>query len=133
MGVAASFDVDLADKMALQSGGKRVRSVSMSPCSRSSTSIAISPSGAHTTPLAKTPAHRPHGAAVIQGIQSQRVMAMAKHFVGYDTAGTDVWVDEQTLREVYMAPSRRLSSWVASVMCSYNHINGRSRAATVPY
>jgi len=65
------------------------------------------------------------GAAVIVGIQSQRVMAMAKHFVAYDTAATDVWVDEQTLHEVYLAPfETAIRAGVASVMCSYNHLNG---------
>jgi hypothetical protein len=44
------------------------------------------------------------GAAVLRGIQSQRVMAMAKHFIAFDTQATDVWLDEQTLREVYLAP-----------------------------
>jgi beta-glucosidase len=65
------------------------------------------------------------GSAVIAGIQSQHVMAMVNHFVGYDTAATDVWVDEQTLREVYLAPfEAAIRAGVASVMCSYNHLNG---------
>jgi beta-glucosidase len=65
------------------------------------------------------------GAATIRGIQSQGVMAMAKHFIGFDTAGTDVWVDQQTLHEVYAAPfEAAIQAGVASVMCSYNHVNG---------
>jgi beta-glucosidase len=65
------------------------------------------------------------GAATIRGIQSQQVMAMAKHFIGYDTAATDVWVDDQTLHEVYAAPfEAAVGAGVASIMCSYNHING---------
>jgi beta-glucosidase len=65
------------------------------------------------------------GAAVIRGIQSQRVMAVAKHFIAFDTQATDVWLDEQTLREVYLAPfEAAIEAGVASVMCSYNHVNG---------
>ncbi len=65
------------------------------------------------------------GAAEIQGIQSQHVMAVAKHFVGFDTAATDVWIDEQTLHEVYLPPfEAAIQAGVAAVMCSYNHVNG---------
>jgi beta-glucosidase len=65
------------------------------------------------------------GAAEIRGIQSQHVMAMAKHFIGFDTAGSDVWIDDQTLHEVYLAPfNAAVKAGVAAVMCSYNHING---------
>jgi beta-glucosidase len=65
------------------------------------------------------------GAATIRGIQSQGVMAMAKHFIAFDTAATDVWVDEQPLHEVYAAPfEAAVKAGVAAVMCSYNHVNG---------
>ena len=65
------------------------------------------------------------GAAEIEGIQSQHVMAMAKHFIGYDSAGTDVWIDEQTLHEVYLPPfEAAIGAGVAAIMCSYNHLNG---------
>jgi beta-glucosidase len=65
------------------------------------------------------------GAAVIHGIQSQHVMAVAKHFIGYDTGATDVWMDEQTLHEIYLPPfEAAVKAGVAAVMCSYNHING---------
>lgn len=65
------------------------------------------------------------GAAEIRGIQSQHVMAMAKHFIGYDTAATDVWIDEQTLHEVYLPPfEAAIGAGVAAIMCSYNHVNG---------
>ena len=65
------------------------------------------------------------GAALIDGIQSQGVMAMAKHYIGFDTAATDVWIDQQALHEVYLAPfDAAVKAGVASVMCAYNHING---------
>ena len=65
------------------------------------------------------------GAATIRGIQSQGVMAMAKHFIAFDTAGTDVYVDQQSLHEIYAAPFEdAVQAGVAAVMCSYNHVNG---------
>jgi beta-glucosidase len=65
------------------------------------------------------------GAAVIKGIQSQHVMAMAKHFIGYDGGGSDIWIDDQTLHEIYLPPfEAAVKAGVAAVMCSYNHING---------
>jgi len=65
------------------------------------------------------------GAAEILGIQSQHVMAQVKHYVGYDTDGSNVVVDDQTLHEVYMAPfEAAIRAGVSSIMCSYNHING---------
>ncbi|HEY1726432.1 MAG TPA: glycoside hydrolase family 3 C-terminal domain-containing protein [Steroidobacteraceae bacterium] len=65
------------------------------------------------------------GAAVIRGIQSQGVMAEAKHFVAFDGAN-DVRVDAQTLHEIYAAPfADAVSAGVASVMCAYNKVNGQ--------
>lgn len=67
------------------------------------------------------------GAAEIKGIQSQHVMAQVKHYVAYDTESMDVWVDDQTLHEVYVAPfDAAVKAGVASIMCSYNHVNGIS-------
>ena len=66
------------------------------------------------------------GAAEIRGIQSQDVMAQAKHYVGYDTDGFNVYVDQQALHEVYVAPfAMAVQAGVSSVMCSYNEVNGR--------
>jgi len=65
------------------------------------------------------------GAAEIEGIQSQHVMAMAKHFIGFDTAASDVWIDEQALHEVYLPPfEAAIKSGVVAIMCAYNHVNG---------
>jgi beta-glucosidase len=62
----------------------------------------------------------------VKGIQSQHVMAQIKHYVGYDSDSGNIFIDDQTLHEVYVAPFeaaiRRAD--VASVMCSYNRING---------
>jgi beta-glucosidase len=64
------------------------------------------------------------GAALVRGIQSQGVMAQAKHYIAFDGAN-DVEVDPQTLREIYAAPfADVINAGVASIMCSYNRING---------
>lgn len=64
-------------------------------------------------------------AAEIRGIQSQQVMAQVKHFVAYDTDADNVWVDDQTLHEVYVAPfEAAIHADVSSIMCSYNRVNG---------
>jgi beta-glucosidase len=44
------------------------------------------------------------GAAEIRGAQSQDVMAQAKHYIAYDSESYNVFVDQQTLHEVYAAP-----------------------------
>jgi len=66
------------------------------------------------------------GVAEVKGIQSQHVMAQIKHYVAYDSEGTNIFVDDQTLHEVYAAPFeaaiRRAD--VSSIMCSYNRVNG---------
>jgi beta-glucosidase len=62
----------------------------------------------------------------VKGIQSQHVMAQIKHYVGYDSDSGSTIIDDQTLHEVYVAPFeaaiRRAD--VASIMCSYNRLNG---------
>jgi len=65
------------------------------------------------------------GAAEIKGIQSQHVMAQVKHFVAYDSEGNNIFVDDQALHEVYVAPfDAAVKADVSSVMCSYNRVNG---------
>lgn len=65
------------------------------------------------------------GAAEIRGIQSQHVMAQVKHFVGYDSDASNIWIDEQSLHEVYVAPfDAAVKAGVSSIMCSYNRLNG---------
>jgi beta-glucosidase len=65
------------------------------------------------------------GAAEVRGIQGEGVMSQAKHFVGYDTDAENVFIDDQALHEVYLAPFAAVSKvGVSSIMCSYNKING---------
>lgn len=127
MGVAATFDVNLAQQNGVVIG-REARSlgidVSLQPYINIDRDLAFR--RAYNT-LGEDPFLTSQmGAALIRGIQSQHVMAMAKHFIAYDTAATDVWLDEQTLHEVYLAPfEAAIQAGVASVMCSYNHVNGR--------
>ncbi len=65
------------------------------------------------------------GVAEINGIQSQHVMAQIKHYVAYDSNSGNIFVDDQTLHEVYVAPfDAAIKAGVSSIMCSYNRVNG---------
>jgi beta-glucosidase len=68
-------------------------------------------------------------AADVIGMQSQKVVATAKHFVGNEQetnrTGVDSRIDERTLHELYYAPfEAAVSAGVGAVMCSYNRLNG---------
>ncbi|MGH9533727.1 MAG: beta-glucosidase family protein [Terriglobales bacterium] len=64
------------------------------------------------------------GAGVIRGIQSQGVMAQAKHFIAYD-GGMNVIVGAQALHQIYAEPfAYAIRAGVSSIMCSYNQVNG---------
>ncbi len=65
------------------------------------------------------------GAAEVEGIQKQGILAQAKHYVAYDSASMNVVVDPQTLREIYVAPFKdAVDAGVSSVMCAYEVLNG---------
>lgn len=68
-------------------------------------------------------------AETVLGIQSQGVVATAKHYILNDqelnrkTGSSDV--DERTLHEIYLWPfARSIEAGVGSIMCSYNRANG---------
>jgi beta-glucosidase len=68
-------------------------------------------------------------AADVVGMQSQNVVATAKHFVGneQETNRTEVdsRIDERTLHEIYYAPfEAAVSAGAGAVMCSYNRLHG---------
>lgn len=72
------------------------------------------------------------GAAEIRGIQSQGVMAMAKHYIAFDSSGSsdhstyNVVVEPQALHEIYVAPfADAVDAGVSSIMCSYNKVDGK--------
>jgi beta-glucosidase len=126
MGVAASFDI----KLAQQNGvviGREARALGID--------VALQPYVNIDRDLTFKRAYNTFGedplltsrmgAAEIQGIQSQHVMSVAKHFIGFDTAATNVWIDEQALHEIYLAPfEAAIEAGVAGIMCAYNHVNG---------
>ncbi|HSU42124.1 MAG TPA: glycoside hydrolase family 3 C-terminal domain-containing protein [Polyangiaceae bacterium] len=67
--------------------------------------------------------------ADVRGIQSNHIVATAKHFVGNEQetnrTSEDSRIDERTLHEVYYLPfEASVSAGVGSVMCSYNKVNG---------
>lgn len=69
------------------------------------------------------------GAALVEGIESEGVVATVKHFVAnnQETHRTTVSaeVDERTLRELYLPPFRAtVDAGVGSVMTAYNRVNG---------
>jgi beta-glucosidase len=70
------------------------------------------------------------GAANVDGIQSQHVMAEAKHFTVYnqetDRVGLNQAVSARALAEIYDAPFEAAvqQAHVGSVMCSYGSLNG---------
>ncbi|MGH9771426.1 MAG: glycoside hydrolase family 3 protein [Candidatus Acidiferrales bacterium] len=65
------------------------------------------------------------GAAEVKGIQSQGVMAMAKHYLAYN--GGNAVVGQQALHEIYAQPfADAVKAGVATIMCSYNRVNGIS-------
>jgi len=74
------------------------------------------------------------GVGEVKGIQSQHVMAQIKHFVAYDSNATSIYLDDQTLHEVYVAPFEEAikRADVSSIMCSYNRINGTFACGYAP-
>ncbi|KAF9894647.1 hypothetical protein FE257_006535 [Aspergillus nanangensis] len=70
------------------------------------------------------------GLAMTQGVQEQHVMACVKHFALNSMENArfqvDVQVEEDVLREVYLAQFRRVvvDGGVAAVMAAYNAVNG---------
>jgi beta-glucosidase len=72
------------------------------------------------------------GAAEITGIQNSGVMSMAKHYIAFDSTGStdhstyDVTVPPQALHEIYLPPfADAVRAGVASIMCSYNMLDGK--------
>src|SRR6266545_18906 len=70
------------------------------------------------------------GVAYITGVQSKRVAATVKHYVGneseFERMTISSEIDERTLREIYLPPFeaavKRAHVW--AVMSSYNKVNG---------
>jgi beta-glucosidase len=100
MGVAATFDINVAEENGVVVG-REARAlgidVSLQPFANIDRDIAFKRAyntfGEDPLPTSLI------GAAEIRVIQSQQVMAQVKHFIGFDSAASDVWIDEQTLHE----------------------------------
>lgn len=69
-------------------------------------------------------------ACLVRGVQAEGVGTSVKHFAANnqetDRMRISVEVDERTLREIYLAPFERVVTAAnpATLMCSYNRING---------
>lgn len=68
--------------------------------------------------------------AFVRGVQSQKVLASAKHYAVNSIENTrhsvSVDIDERTLREIYLPHFRRAvqEAQLASIMSAYNRVNG---------
>ena len=68
-------------------------------------------------------------AADVTGMQSQKVVATAKHFIANEQETNrdsgDSQIDERTLHEIYYPPfEAAVNAGVGAVMCSYNRVGG---------
>jgi beta-glucosidase len=77
------------------------------------------------------------GVAFVEGVQSRKVVACAKHFAANSIENTrfevDVQVEERALHEVYTPHFRRLvDAGVGAVMSAYNKVNGAYCAENGP-
>lgn len=68
-------------------------------------------------------------ASVVDGVQSEGVVAAAKHYVANNQernrCGVSAEVDERTLRELYLRPFRRaVEAGTGSIMTAYNRVGG---------
>ena len=75
------------------------------------------------------------GVGYVDGVESQDVVATPKHFVANNQetkrSTIDVDVDERTLRELYLAPFRRVEADAnpGAVMAAYNRVQGTHMTA----
>ncbi len=78
------------------------------------------------------------GVADINGIQSQRVMAEAKHYTAYNQETARLLVNQRisprALAELYQPPFRAAveSADVAAIMCAYGSLNGVNDCSSPP-
>jgi beta-glucosidase len=67
--------------------------------------------------------------AVVRGIQSQGIIATAKHYIDNDhetdRGSVSVVIDDRTQHEIYLPPFKAsVEAGVGAIMCSYNRVNG---------
>ncbi|MDQ7903685.1 glycoside hydrolase family 3 C-terminal domain-containing protein [Phytohabitans sp. ZYX-F-186] len=133
LGLAATFDTGLAEQYGAVIGAEeRAKGVSMV--------------GAPTLNIDRTPLHGRNyetygedpalagalGASTIQGIQSQDIIAMVKHYAVYNQQTNrftlNATVDERVIREIYLPAFEDAikNGGANAVMCSYTSINGEA-------
>lgn len=130
LGLAASFDPGLA-RLYGQVLGSEARGQGLDVVQAPTLNIDREPeSGQGYTGFGEDPLLvSGMGVAEIQGIQSNGVMADAKHLAVYsqetNRMATDDNVSERALQEVYLAPFRAAAiAGVASYMCAYPELDG---------
>jgi beta-glucosidase len=131
IGIAASFDPALAHAEG-EAEGDEARVKGISGLQSTDLNLARAPLGGR---VFETYGEDPYlasvmGVANIEGVQSEGVMAIAKHFGAYtqETArkSLDQIVSRRTLAEIYDAPFRAAveRAHVASLMCALGETNG---------
>ena len=131
IGVAATFNPEIA-RSAGQVLGAEARTKGIDVAQGPELNLARVPQGGR---IFETFGEDPYltsvmGVANIRGIQSQGVMANAKHFTGYTQETARIRLDQivspRALAELYDTPfaSAVKDGHVASVMCSYGSLNG---------
>jgi beta-glucosidase len=133
--VASSWDVDQAQAMyAAQGAEKKAKgaNVSLSP----TMNIIRDPRGGRNfESFSEDPFLSAQlAAAAVTGIQSNHIIATAKHYVDNDQETNrntiTVSIDERTQHEIYLAPFQAaVAAGAGSVMCSYNKIANPSGGA----
>lgn len=134
--VAASFDTNLAYRMG-EAIGRECRAVGVHIILGPGMNIIRSPiMGRAGEYFSEDPCLTSRMSVdYIKGVQSQGVMACAKHYIGneldFARTSTDSRIDERTLREIYLPPFEASirDGRVATIMGAYNHVNGQASCA----
>ncbi|TPX66882.1 hypothetical protein SpCBS45565_g04171 [Spizellomyces sp. 'palustris'] len=128
--VAATFDKDLMEQHG-QLLGKEFRQKGVNIALAPAMNLARTPEGGRNW---EGQGADPYLAAIsaslqIKGIQSQGVIATAKHFIGNEQeharekSSSDI--DDRTLHEIYLPPfEASIKAGVGAIMCAYNLVNG---------
>lgn len=128
---AATFDPDLINKVGLSMGAE-TRNLGFNTLLAPCINISRSPfNGRNFEAFGEDPYLTSRlGVAFIIGVQSQKVVSCAKHFIAnnqeWNRMTVDVKVDERTLNEIYLpafkAAVEEANVW--TVMSAYNKVNG---------
>lgn len=129
--LASSFDIALAKKIGVVLG-REAKAAGVHTLLGPAVNMKRSPlCGRNFEYLSEDPYQAGEmGAALVEGIQSQGVGACPKHLAAnnqeYRRMSVSAQVDEQSLREIYLAAFERIVKKAAphTIMCSYNRING---------